>query len=204
MVAFNMTKKTYIKNVSLSSLEEDVKPGRVEELLVELRVLLEQKQIDFQEQWNRSLPFGDYIVDRWKKARALGFGKGSSIYDSALVLGDVKVGANTWIGPFTILDGSGGLKIGANCSISAGVQIYTHNTVEKAISGGKAKPTYSPVKIGKNCYIGPNTVISLGVTIGKGSIVGANSFVNQDIPSGVKAWGTPARIQEKIFGGEQN
>ena len=40
----------------------------------------------------RSLPFGDYVVDRWEKARLLGFGDGSSIYDSSLVIGDVGVG----------------------------------------------------------------------------------------------------------------
>ncbi len=81
-------------------------------------------QHDINEKWQRTLPFGDYIVDRWKKAECLGFGEGSTIYDSSLVFGDVKVGKNTWIGPFTILDGSGGLEIGSNCSISAGVQIY--------------------------------------------------------------------------------
>ena len=33
-------------------------------------------------------------------------------YDSVLVIGDVQVGKNTWIGPFVVLDGSGGLEIG--------------------------------------------------------------------------------------------
>jgi hypothetical protein len=47
------------------------------------------------EHWNHSLPSGDYIVGRWRKARVLGFGEGSSIYDSALVLGNVKVGKKT-------------------------------------------------------------------------------------------------------------
>ena len=51
----------------------------------------------------RTLPFGDYISDRWEKARLLGFGEGSSIYDSAHVFGDVSIGSATWIGPFTIL-----------------------------------------------------------------------------------------------------
>ena len=36
-------------------------------------------------EFKRTLPFGDYVVDRWEKAQALGFGSGSSIYDSALV-----------------------------------------------------------------------------------------------------------------------
>src|SRR6185295_2341241 len=86
--------------------------------------------------WNRTLPLGDYIVDRWEKAKSLGFSDGVSIYDTAHVYGDVQVGERTWIGPFVILDGTGGLQIGSNCSISAGVQIYTHDSVRWAISGG--------------------------------------------------------------------
>ena len=54
---------------------------------------------------NRVLPIGDYISDRWEKAKYLGFGENSSIYDSSLVLGTVQVGKDCWIGPFTILDG---------------------------------------------------------------------------------------------------
>ena len=50
----------------------------------------------------------------------------------------VTVGAGTWIGPNTLLDGTGGLSIGASCSISAGVQIYTHDSVMWALSGGTA------------------------------------------------------------------
>ena len=46
-----------------------------------------------------SLPLADYFVDRWDKARLLGFGEGSSIYDSSLVIGDVKIGKNAWVGP---------------------------------------------------------------------------------------------------------
>jgi acetyltransferase-like isoleucine patch superfamily enzyme len=152
-----------------------------------------------QKRWNRSLPLGDYIVDRWGKAKALGFGEGSSIYDSALVLGDVKVGEHTWIGPFTVLDGSGGgLTIGDYCSISAGVQIYTHDTVDWAISGGKSAPEQASVRIGSRCYIGPNVVISKGIMIGDGCVIGANAFVNKSIPSGMRAWGTPAECRGKV------
>ncbi len=175
--------------------EEMADFGRIPKLLEELRTLLAQQQLHGRKQWNRSLPFGDYIVNRWEKAHELGFGEGSSIYDSAIILGDVAVGCNTWIGPFTVLDGSGGgLIIGDYCSISAGVQIYTHDTVKWAISSGKATSENAPVKIGNRCYIGPNVIISKGVKIGHGCIIGANSFVNSDLPDESKAWGTPARI----------
>ncbi|WP_207787538.1 acyltransferase [Candidatus Thiosymbion oneisti] len=157
-----------------------------------------QQQTLVQQRWNRSLPFADYIVDRWDKARELGFDDGCSIYDSSLVLGDVLVGKNTWIGPFTVLDGSGGLEIGENCSISAGVQIYTHDTVNWATSGGEKQPERASVSIGNRCYIGPNVIISKGITIGDGCVIGANSLVNKDIPDGMKAWGSPARLQGEV------
>lgn len=172
--------------------------GLISALLEALQALLAQQDKRVQELWNRSLPFGDYIVNRWQKAQRLGFGEGSSIYDSALILGNVKVGRNTWIGPFTVLDGSGGLEIGDHCSISAGVQIYSHDTVKWATSGGVEPPDRDAVYIGNRCYIGPNAIISKGVKIGDGCVIGANSLVNTDIPSGVKAWGTPARVQSTI------
>jgi len=110
----------------------------LERLLVDLRELWLQRRREVNAQYRRSLPLADYVVDRWEKARELGFGEGTTIYDSVLVLGDVQVGRNTWIGPFVVLDGSGGLSIGSNCSISAGVQIYSHDSVHWAISGGTA------------------------------------------------------------------
>jgi len=143
--------------------------------------------------WRRVLPLGDSINDRWEKAEFLGFGKGSSIYDSSLVFDTVQVGENVWVGPFTILDGSGGLlRIGNNCHISAGVQIYTHDTLTTVLYN--QKPETADVIIGDNCYIGPNTIISKGVKIGDHVAIGANSFVNKDIASNSKGHGTPFRI----------
>jgi acetyltransferase-like isoleucine patch superfamily enzyme len=168
------------------------------DLLKQLRSLWRLRQQQVAQAYHRTLPLADYVVDRWEKARLLGFGEGSSIYDSALVFGDVTVGIYTWIGPFTILDGSGGLVIGDHCEISAGVQIYSHDTVQRAISGGVLPAQRNPTRIGSRCYLGPNVIVSRGVTIGDGCIVGANSFVNRDIPPGTKAWGTPARPVSRI------
>jgi acetyltransferase-like isoleucine patch superfamily enzyme len=162
-------------------------------MLSELIQLFKSLREEKRTQFKRVLPFGEYFVDRSEKARYLGFGEGTTIYDSAVVLGDVKVGENTWIGPFTILDGSGGLVIGDNCSISAGVQIYSHDTVKWAISGGKDPYEYASTHISSNCYIGPNTIITKGVTIGEGCIIGANSYVDRTWPKDSKIAGNPAR-----------
>jgi acetyltransferase-like isoleucine patch superfamily enzyme len=151
--------------------------------------------------WNRVLPLNEYFSNRWVKANYLKFGEGSSIYDSAYVYGNVSVGKNTWIGPFVILDGSNDLFIGDNCDISAGVQIYTHDTIKKHINKS-IQCSNSPendigrnsVYIGDNVYVGPNTVISKGIKIENNVIIGANSFVNKNIPANFKAIGSPVKL----------
>ena len=145
----------------------------LKEIFIQLQKLKNHFDISFLEKYKRSLPFAELLFDRWERAKLLGFGNGSSIYDSSIIFGDVKVGENTWIGPNTILDGSGGLVVGNNCSISAGVQIYTHDSVNWAISGGKEPYEYAATTIGSNCYIGPNTIIAKGITIGEGTVIGA-------------------------------
>jgi len=171
--------------------ESDIEITQKIEMLKKLYQVLRG---DMQNKFQRDLPLAELLFDRWERAETLGFGKGTSIYHSSYVYGDVSVGENTWIGPFTILDGTGCLKIGSFCSISAGVQIYTHDSVKWAITGGKASYEHAPVRIGDRCYIGPNTVISKGVSIGDESIIGAGSLVLSDIPPKSKAWGCPAKI----------
>lgn len=142
----------------------------------------------------RSLPFQDAMFDRWERARTLGFGDGTSIYNSATVFDDVQVGCDTWIGPNVMLDGSGGgIQIGSTCSISSGVQIFTHDTIGWALSGGKLDPRHAPVSIGSRCYIGSHSVIAAGVTIEDGCVVAANSFVNSNVSSGTIVGGSPAK-----------
>lgn len=80
------------------------------------------------------------------------------------MLFDCDIGEGTWIGHWTVIDGSGGLKIGKNCSIASGVHIYTHST-HKLTTEGKPK-ILAPVTIGDNVAIGANSVIMYGCEIG--------------------------------------
>ncbi len=145
--------------------------------------------------YGRRVSVGDLLTERDENARLYGWGEGTTCYDNVLVIGDVKVGRNTWIGPNVVLDGSGGLEIGDYCSISAGVQIYTHHTVKWANSLGKEPVEHAATKVGNGVYIGPNAVIEKGVTIGDHVTVGAMSLVKSDIPENARAWGCPARIK---------
>jgi len=170
----------------------------IEGLLQHLRLLEESLSQDVKENYDRSLPFQDLVFDRWQRAKSLGWGKGASVYQESLIFGDVKVGKGTWVGPFTILDGSGGLRIGDNCSISAGVQIYTHDTVQKRLSEGEIPIERTTTAIGDSCYIGPQTVITKGVEIGHHCVVGANSLLMKNLEPYSVAFGNPATTRGKV------
>lgn len=149
--------------------------------------------------WKRTLPFNELLFDRWEKAQFLGAGKNASIYDNSYVFGNVIIGENTWIGPYTILDGSGGkIKIGKYCSISSGVHIYSHNSVNWSLTGGKVSNEKKGISIGDNCYIGPYSVISMGSKIGKNCVVGAFSLIKSNISPNSIVFGNPAKVVGKI------
>jgi acetyltransferase-like isoleucine patch superfamily enzyme len=172
-----------------------------EDLARLLRALYGDTDDALRARFKRSLPFQDGLFDRWERARRLGFADGASIYNSALVFGDVTVGARTWVGPYTILDGSAApVTIGAYCSISAGVHIYTHDTVHWALSGGVMEKRSAPVVIDDCVYVGPQSIIVRGVTIGRQSVVAANSFVNGDVEPRTVVAGSPARPIGKVVG----
>ena len=167
-------------------------------MLDKLRALQRWLQSAKMEKFKRRVSFGDLITDRWENAREYGFGEGSSCYDNVLILGDVRVGEATWIGPNVILDGSGGLTIGNYCSISAGVQIYSHDTVRRSVTLGRAAIEYASTQIGDGVYIGPNSIIAKGVSIGDHAVIGAMSFVSKDVPPGKKVWGSPAQVRGDV------
>jgi acetyltransferase-like isoleucine patch superfamily enzyme len=166
--------------------------------------LWEKLRNEYKSKFDRDLPFDELLSDRWNRAKELGFGENTSIYLNSYVYGNVSVGKNTWIGPFTILEGTGGLTIGDNCSISAGVQIYTHNSVKWAVSNGKENYEHQPVSIGNCCFIGPNSIIKNGISVGEHSIVAAGSFVNKNVvPYSIVA-GNPAKLIGKVILSDDN
>lgn len=173
-------------------------PDALKDALTELR---QQNETLLRERFNRSLPFADGMFDRWERARRLGFGERTSIYDSASIYGEVSVGNDCWIGPGVILDGSGGpLIIGSFCSISAGVHIYTHDTVHWSLSGGKLPFRTRPVTIGDSVYIGGQSLIVAGVSIGSRCLVAAGSLVTKNVLDGTVVGGVPARSIGRVEG----
>ncbi len=163
------------------------------------------KRNDMRRAFNRVLPSGEYIFNRFEKAKYLETGEGSSIYDTSVIMGNVEIGENVWIGPYTLLEGiNGKLKIGDNSTIDAGVMIYTHDSTKKYISGGINPVETGDVMIGNNTVIGTLSIIGCGISIGNHCVVGANSFVNCDVPDYSIVAGTPAKVIGKVIGNSDN
>ncbi|MBP5655300.1 MAG: acyltransferase [Clostridiales bacterium] len=159
-----------------------------------------RKRDEMKEKYNRVLPSGELIFNRFDKSEYLNCKEGSSIYDTSVVMGDVRVGEHVWVGPYTLLDGSAApLTIGDNTTIDSGVMIYTHDSTKNYVSGGVNPFDKGEVRIGSNTVIGSTSIITCGVTIGDHCVVGANSFVNKDVPDYSIAAGSPARIIGKVI-----
>lgn len=127
---------------------------------------------------------------------------GKEYNNFCIIAGKPKIAKTAWIGYFTLLDGSGGLTIEDNVSISSGVQINTHSTHVRNVRESKFKDgkkcdkdiIRKPVKIERGSFIGSNAVILMGVTVGHHSVVGAGAVVTKDIPPYSLAVGVPAKV----------
>jgi len=187
------------KNQPPTSNSKRGESRKLERLREDLRKLHESLREEMLQKWQRVLPFDEILFDRWEKSRFVNAGINSSIYHNSYIYGDVRIGRDTWVGPYTLLDGSGGkLTIGNFCSVSTGVQVYTHNTVRWSLSGGKSPKQTGPVEIGNACYLGPYSLVTAGVEIGNQSLVGAFTLVNKNVPAGSIVFGIPGRIVGKV------
>jgi len=85
------------------------------------------------------------------------------------------------------------VSIGDNVFFGPSVQVYTATHPLNAIERRTVEFS-KPVSIGNDCWIGGNSVICPGVTIGNGVTIGAGSVVVKDIPDNSLAVGNPAKV----------
>ena len=117
----------------------------------------------------------------------------------------IEIGNNVQINDNVHIGAVESITIGDNVLIASKVFITDHNHGD--YSGDKQdspetiphdRPIYSkPVKIKKNVWLGEFVSVLSGVTIGEGSIIGAMSVVNKDIPPFTIAVGSPAKVIKK-------
>lgn len=145
---------------------------------------------------------------------ALRIGEASGCYDLAefIVSGKGKV----QVGNFTILNGStivcnSKITIGNHCMLAWGSVLtdcwsnieHVHISKRREILINVSINAYrkypflteaKPIIIEDNCWVGFDSVILPGVTLGRGSIVGCKSIVSEDVPSYAIVAGNPARV----------
>jgi carbonic anhydrase/acetyltransferase-like protein (isoleucine patch superfamily) len=113
--------------------------------------------------------------------------------------GNVSIGQDTWIGPFTVIDGEyDKIELGKGVNVSSGAQILTHDTVQRCISGRQYNQIdHKPTKIGNHVFIGTNAVILKGCVIGDSCVVSAGAVVLEDtiVPPHSLVYGVPAKIK---------
>lgn len=111
---------------------------------------------------------------------------------------NIEIGENFFANyNFTVLD-VGKVRIGENVQIAPNVSIYTAGHPIHPESRNSGYEYGIDITIGDNCWIGGNTCIMPGVTIGKNVVIGAGSVVTKDIPDDVIAVGNPCRVVRKI------
>lgn len=132
----------------------------------------------------------------------INIGDKTEILDGVLLFtygGQISIGQNCSINPYTIIYGHGNTAIGNNVLIAGHCMIIPNNhkfsSRDKPINsqGCEAKG----ISIGDDVWISHGCSILDGVTIGNGSIIGAGSVVNKGVPPYSIAVGVPAKVIAK-------
>lgn len=131
-------------------------------------------------------PLTEITIDRGSR---LSLGKKFRMRDGAKIR--VRKGAECVIGENVSLNSGnmvacrGKVVIGDGTMLSPNVQVYDHDH-DFRVQGGIWEETYqtTPVVIGKNCWIGANTVILRGTVLGDNCVVGAGTILKGEYPAG--------------------
>jgi maltose O-acetyltransferase len=119
-------------------------------------------------------------------------GRGSTVHMFATFYNpfNIKIGNDTIIGEWAVLDGRENLTIGDHVDIASNVMIY--NAQHNVHSQNFTKAVMEKVIIEDYVFIGPRAIILPGVTLGRGAVVGAGAVVTKDVPQLTVVGGVPA------------
>lgn len=125
-------------------------------------------------------------------------GDGIVVMPGSIISPDSRIGAHTYIGYRCLVSKA---SIGPFASIADDVLVGPGEHALHALSTSSLfyeqayeELTLAPCTIGADAWIGAQTVVRRGVTIGVGAVVGANSFVNADVEDFAIVAGSPARV----------
>jgi acetyltransferase-like isoleucine patch superfamily enzyme len=109
---------------------------------------------------------------------------------------EVRIDDRAYIGHRSLLYGTGGIHIGQDVLLANDVQLICGNhTFARRDVPIRAQPTVEqPIVIEEDVWLGASVIVLGGVTVGRGSVVGAGAVVTQDLPPYSIARGVPARV----------
>jgi len=118
---------------------------------------------------------------------------------------NLVIGENVQINDYVHITAAKSVIIGNNVLIASKVYIsdVSHGEYKSDdpsspfLAPAERKLISNPVKIEDNVWLGDGVCVLPGVTIGYGSIIGANSVVNKDVPAFCICVGIPARVIKK-------
>lgn len=99
--------------------------------------------------------------------------------------GKLRIGESVFFNNYCSINCLDKIEIGSNTIFGEGVKMYDHNhlfVTAPEIIVSKEEFKTSPIKIGKNCWIGSNVTILKGVNVGDNVIIGANNLIYKSVP----------------------
>lgn len=109
---------------------------------------------------------------------------------------NIHIGKNVFINCCCHFQDQGGIYIGDGTLIGSHTVLATINHSQDPTERADNLP--SPIHIGKNVWIGSQSTILPGVTIGDGAIVAAGAVVTKDVPPNTVVGGVPAKAIKKV------
>ena len=109
---------------------------------------------------------------------------------------NIHVGENVFINACCHFQDHGGVTIGDGCQIGHNVVFATLNHGLQPEERGITYP--APIVLGKNVWVGSNSTILQGVTIGDNAVIAAGAVVTKDVEAGTIVGGVPARFIKRI------
>lgn len=113
-------------------------------------------------------------------------------------VGDLHIGHHTRIGLHNTLIGP--VSIGNHVNLAQGVVVsgLNHNFQDITKRIDEQGVSTSPITIHDDVWIGANSVVTAGVTIGRHSVIAAGSVVTKDVPEYTVVAGSPARVIKRM------
>jgi maltose O-acetyltransferase len=111
---------------------------------------------------------------------------------------NISLGDNTFLNFNCVILDVVPVTIGKRVQIASAVQILTADHPLDVETRATGLESGRPIVIEDDVWIGGGAIVCPGVTIGRGSVIGAGSVVVRDIPAGVVAVGNPCRVLREI------